>query len=42
MNGDQIDPESFLACELYSAATRTMGRIIIGGLNHLHCLVFRG
>jgi len=32
MNKDRIDPGSFLAYQLYSVATSTIGRIVIGVL----------
>jgi len=32
MNGDQIDPGYFLLIQFYSAATSTVGTIVIGGI----------
>jgi len=37
MNGEWIDPRSFLAHQLYSVATSIIGRIIIGGSHQYHC-----
>jgi len=31
-HGERLDPGSFLACQLYSVATSTKGRIVIGGI----------
>ena len=32
LEGERIDPGSFLAHQLYSAATSTKGRIVTGGI----------
>ena len=32
LQGERLDPASFLARQLYSAATNTKGRIVIGGI----------
>ena len=32
LDGDQLDPNSFLARQLYSATISTKGRIVIGGI----------